>query len=108
MTRAPVNAVVREGTRQRPAASSGGSVTIGGDVWGALAQCESGGNPRAVSRNGLYYGLFQFSLGTWAAMGGSGLPSDASPEEQLQRAQALQARSGWGQWPACAAKLGLL
>ena len=83
-------------------------MTIGGDVWGALAQCESGGNPRAVSRNGLYYGLFQFSLGTWAAMGGSGLPSDASPEEQLQRAQALQARSGWGQWPACAAKLGLL
>lgn len=108
VTRAPVNAVVREGTRQRPAASSGGSVNIGGDVWGALAQCESGGNPRAVSSNGLYYGLFQFSLGTWAAMGGSGLPSDASPEEQLQRAQALQARSGWGQWPACAAKLGLL
>jgi len=109
VTRAPVTAVVREGTRQRPAASSGGgTVNIGGDVWGALAQCESGGNPRAVSSNGLYYGLFQFSLPTWRAMGGSGLPSDASPEEQLQRAQALQARSGWGQWPACAAKLGLL
>src|SRR5674476_1027434 len=89
-----VTAVVGEGTRPRPASSGGAVVT--GDVWGALAQCESGGNPAAVSSNGLYYGLYQFSLGTWGAMGGSGLPSNASPAEQLQRAQALQARSGWG------------
>jgi hypothetical protein len=40
-------------------------------------------------------------------VGGSGLPSEASMEEQTARAQALQARSGWGQWPACTAKLGL-
>src|SRR5665648_429543 len=101
VTTAPVTAVVAEGTRARPASSGGAVVT--GDVWGALAQCESGGNPAAVSSNGLYYGLYQFSLGTWGAMGGSGLPSNASPAEQLQRAQALQARSGWGQWPAGAA-----
>ncbi len=107
VTMPPVAAVVGEGTRARPASSGGGAV-VTGDVWGALAQCESGGNPGAVSSNGLYYGLYQFSLGTWAAMGGSGLPSNASPAEQLQRAQALQARSGWGQWPACAASLGLL
>jgi len=106
VTTPPVTAVVGEGTRARPASSGGAVVT--GDVWGALAQCESGGNPAAVSSNGLYYGLYQFSLGTWGAMGGSGLPSNASPAEQLQRAQALQARSGWGQWPACAASLGLL
>jgi uncharacterized protein YabE (DUF348 family) len=105
MTVAPVTAVVREGTRARPAATT---VSVGGDVWGALARCESGGNPAAVSASGKYYGLFQFSLGTWAAMGGSGLPSDASADEQLQRAQALQAQSGWGQWPACARSLGLL
>jgi hypothetical protein len=102
VTTPPVTAVLGEGTRSRPASS------VTGDVWGALARCESGGNPAAVSSNGLYYGLYQFSLGTWAAMGGSGLPSNASPDEQLQRAQALQARSGWGQWPACAASLGLL
>jgi uncharacterized protein YabE (DUF348 family) len=107
VTIAPVTAVVREGTRERPARSTA-TVSIGGDVWSALARCESGGNPAAVSSSGKYYGLFQFSLGTWAAMGGSGLPSDASPEEQLQRAQALQAQSGWGQWPACARSLGLL
>lgn len=106
VTREPVTRVLRVGTAARPAPVSGAVVT--GDVWGALAQCESGGNPQAVSSNGLYYGLYQFSLPTWRAMGGAGLPSDASADEQTQRAQALQARSGWGQWPACAAKLGLL
>ncbi len=107
----PVEQVVAVGTKPRPAATaaaSAGGTYVGDGVWGALAQCESGGNPAAVSSNGLYYGLYQFSVGTWQAMGGSGLPSQASPAEQTQRAQMLQARSGWGQWPACAAKLGLL
>ena len=85
--------------------SSGGAVS--GGVWAALAQCESGGNPSIVSANGLYHGLYQFSVSTWQSVGGSGLPSQASPAEQTQRAQALQARSGWGQWPACSSRLGL-
>lgn len=108
-TSQPVEEVVAVGTKKRPApvAASGGAAPTGG-VWAALAQCESGGNPTVVSGNGLYYGLYQFSIGTWASVGGSGLPSQASPAEQTQRAQALQARSGWGQWPHCAAKLGLL
>ncbi|GAB2479752.1 resuscitation-promoting factor [Promicromonospora xylanilytica] len=75
-------------------------------VWAALAECESGGDPTTNTGNG-YYGLYQFSLPTWEAMGGSGLPSDASAAEQTMRAQALQQQSGWGQWPACAASLGL-
>lgn len=113
VTRQPVTEVVREGTKARPRvvrtpAPVGGGPVVTGDVWGALAQCESGGNPTIVSANGLYHGLYQFSVPTWEAMGGSGLPSQASPDEQTQRAQALQARSGWGQWPACASKLGLL
>ncbi len=86
--------------------STGGSANVSG-VWAKLAQCESGGNPRTNTGNG-YYGLYQFSLPTWRAMGGSGLPSDASAGEQTRLAQKLQARSGWGQWPACARKLGLL
>lgn len=85
--------------------SSGGSVS--GDVWAALAQCESGGSPTIVSPNGLYHGLYQFSVSTWQSVGGSGLPSQASPAEQTERAKALQARSGWGQWPACSSRLGL-
>lgn len=117
ITRAPVTEVVEQGTKERPApapapvrASTGGSssaAVVTGDVWAALAQCESGGNPKAVSASGTYYGLYQFSLSTWASVGGSGLPTDASPAEQTQRAQALQARSGWGQWPHCSSKLGL-
>ncbi len=106
VTREPVAKVVQVGTGPKPtvAATTG---AVGGDVWAALARCESGGNPLAVSSNGLYYGLYQFSLGTWSAMGGSGLPTNASAAEQTQRAQALQARSGWGQWPACSSALGL-
>ncbi|MFI9486884.1 transglycosylase family protein [Promicromonospora sp. NPDC052451] len=77
-----------------------------GDVWTSLAACESGGDPTTNTGNG-YYGLYQFSQGTWEAMGGSGLPSDASAAEQTMRAQALQRQSGWGQWPACSAALGL-
>ncbi len=106
VTAEPVTKRVLEGTAARPVVVSG--PVVEGDVWAQLAQCESGGNPSIISASGNYYGLYQFSLATWQAMGGSGLPSDASAEEQTQRAQALQARSGWGQWPACARKLGLL
>lgn len=90
-------------------ASSSGTATgsAPAGVWAALAQCESGGNPATNTGNG-FYGLYQFTASTWQAMGGSGLPSDASAAEQTARAQALQAQSGWGQWPGCAAKLGLL
>ena len=71
--------------------------------WSALAKCESGGNPRAVNPAG-YYGLYQFNRQSWATVGGSGLPSDASAAEQTYRAQLLYNRVGgrWqGQWPNC-------
>jgi hypothetical protein len=51
--------------------------------------------------------MYQFTLGTWQAMGGTGLPSEASAATQTAMAQRLQASAGWGQWPACAASLGL-
>ncbi|MDQ6874650.1 MAG: ubiquitin-like domain-containing protein [Actinomycetota bacterium] len=69
--------------------------------WAALAKCESGGNPKAYNPAGPYYGLYQFSAGTWHAVGGAGLPSDASSSEQTYRAQLLYKRSGAGQWPVC-------
>ncbi|TGO04206.1 resuscitation-promoting factor [Serinibacter arcticus] len=96
------------GAAAAPAPAPAPAPVATGDVWGKLAQCESGGNASIVSSNGKYHGLYQFSVATWQAMGGSGLPSQASASEQTERAQALQARSGWGQWPACARKLGLL
>ncbi|MDH5278451.1 MAG: transglycosylase family protein, partial [Actinomycetota bacterium] len=96
--RRPVSRLVEYGTKARVYAAPGTPV---GDLnWYALAQCESGGNPRAVNPAG-YYGLYQFSLGTWAGVGGSGNPIDASPAEQLYRAQLLYASRGAQPWPVC-------
>lgn len=78
----------------------------GGSVWDQLALCESGGNWAINSGNGFYGGL-QFTISSWQAVGGSGLPSDASREEQIMRAEKLLAMQGWGAWPACTSKLGL-
>ena len=109
---APVTRVVAVGTKPAPApvrasrdrapapsSSSGGGAPSGG--FAALANCESGGNPGAVSSTGKYRGLYQFSRETWASVGGSGDPAAASVAEQTKRAQMLLNRSGAGQWPEC-------
>jgi len=108
-TVAPQRTVVTRAPRASRAAAAprAAAANIGGDVWGALARCESGGRSDAVSRSGRYFGAFQFSLQTWRAMGMSGSPIDHPYETQLAAAQRLQARSGWGQWPHCSRKLGL-
>lgn len=79
-----------------------------GSVWHRLAQCESGGNPRAVNPSGKYRGAFQFDLRTWRSVGMSGDPINHSFAQQLAAAQRLQASRGWSPWPRCARKLGLL
>lgn len=80
----------------------------GSDVWAQLRQCEAGGDYTKDTGNG-YYGAYQFSAATWLSMGtGYAFANLAPPSVQDSAAQALQARSGWGQWPACAKKLGLL
>jgi uncharacterized protein YabE (DUF348 family) len=73
----------------------------GGLNWAALAQCESGGNPKAVNPAGPYYGLYQFDLGTWQSNGGSGIPTDASAAEQTRIAQNLYNARGRSPWPVC-------
>jgi hypothetical protein len=78
-----------------------------GGVWLELRDCESGDHYADDTGNG-YYGAYQFSLGTWEGLGYSGLPSEASPAVQDEAARRLQARSGWGQWPACSRRLGLV
>jgi uncharacterized protein YabE (DUF348 family) len=97
VTKPPVDELVSVGSKPQPAAAPAPAPSADGLNWTALAKCESGGNPRAVNPSG-YYGLYQFSLSTWHAVGGSGNPIDASPAEQTARAQALYARSGAGQW----------
>jgi len=74
-------------------------------TWDALAECESGGNWAINTGNG-YYGGLQFSLSSWQAVGGSGLPSDASRETQIAMGQRLYERQGWGAWPYCTSQLG--
>lgn len=63
----------------------------------SIVMCESAGNVRAVSPRG-YYGLWQFDLPTWASVGGTGYPSDASVDEQMMRARMLFDARGWSPW----------
>jgi hypothetical protein len=67
----------------------------------AIAQCESGGNPRAISANGMYRGKYQFSFATWRTVGGKGDPAQASETEQDRRAAMLYKREGPAPWPVC-------
>ncbi len=66
-----------------------------------IAQCESGGNPAAVSGSGTYRGKYQFDVETWKAMGGTGDPAAASEAEQDRRAAILYGQRGAAPWPVC-------
>jgi soluble lytic murein transglycosylase-like protein len=67
----------------------------------AIAACESGGDPTAVSSDGTYRGKYQFDYGTWESVGGSGDPAQASESEQDYRAALLYSQSGSSPWPIC-------
>jgi hypothetical protein len=68
--------------------------------WRAVAKCESSGNWAANTGNGAYGGL-QIKPATWAANGGVGLPSQASPQQQISVAKRILASQGPGAWPTC-------
>jgi uncharacterized protein YabE (DUF348 family) len=101
VTREPVAEQVAVGSKARPA----NSPSADGLNWAALAKCESGGRPNAVSSTGKYRGMYQFSTATWSTVGGTGDPAAASADEQTYRAQLLYQRSGAGQWPHCGSRL---
>jgi hypothetical protein len=89
---------------QAATAPAGQAPASGGGAGGgldAVAQCESGGDPGAVSPDGRYRGQYQFDQQTWNSVGGSGDPAAASEAEQDQRAAALQAQRGSSPWPVC-------
>ena len=67
-----------------------------------IAQCESGGDPTAVSPDGRYRGKYQFSRATWRALGGKGDPAKAPEAEQDRLARLLLKRQGPSAWPSCA------
>ena len=66
----------------------------------SIAACESGGDPTAVNAAG-YYGKYQFDESTWASVGGSGNPAEASEDEQDYRAALLYSSAGSSPWPVC-------
>lgn len=71
------------------------------DVWDDLAHCESThgkGSPN----------IFQFTVRTWRSMPErAGVAGTHTYTEQLESAQDLVERSGWGQFPGCARAMGL-
>jgi len=66
-----------------------------------IATCESHRNPRAIGGGGAFRGKYQFTYGTWAAVGGKGDPAHASEAEQDRRAALLLSRGGSSPWPVC-------
>lgn len=89
----------REREREEQFAELPGGVSI--STLEAIASCESGGDPAAVSSDGTYRGKYQFDYGTWESMGGSGDPAAAPEAEQDYRAALLYAASGSSPWPVC-------
>jgi uncharacterized protein YabE (DUF348 family) len=113
VTRKPVAAVVKVGTKARPAtsSSSGTSRSAGNTsgaginmanaaMWDRIAQCESGGNWHINTGNG-YYGGLQFATASWLANGGDDFASRAdlaSRAEQITIANRYYAKAGLGPW----------
>jgi hypothetical protein len=91
-------------TATAPAAGGAGGSASGGSAGAgleAIAACESGGEPSAVSAGGTYRGKYQFDVQTWQSVGGTGDPAAAPEAEQDARAAALAAQRGSSPWPVC-------
>ena len=104
VVREPVARIVEKGTKRRPPPPSASDA----GVWYRLAQCESGGRWHLDST---YDGGLQFHPDTWRRWKPSGYPEyafQATPDQQITVGKRLQSARGWGAWPSCARKLGLL
>jgi resuscitation-promoting factor RpfB len=67
-----------------------------------IAECESGGDPTAVSPDGQYRGKYQFLRSTWKRWGGRGSdPAKASESHQDRVALKLYRARGASSWPSC-------
>ena len=80
--------------------TSGHSVRVP-EILRRIAECESGGNPSAVSPGGTYRGKYQFSRTTWRNLGGAGDPAEAPEWLQDRLALKLYRQSGTAPWPNC-------
>jgi hypothetical protein len=94
-------AELRRKQRQREARFANLPGGVSQETLDAIAACESGGDPTAVSSDGSYRGKYQFDYGTWESVGGSGDPAQAPEQEQDYRAALLYSQSGSSPWPVC-------
>lgn len=93
--------VVRERRKIRRALRARYAVVAPYRGWLAgVRACESGGNYATNTGNG-FYGAYQFTLSSWRAVGGWGMPNLASPAEQDYRAVRLLHLQGRRAWPVC-------
>jgi hypothetical protein len=65
-----------------------------------VAECESGQRWSIATGNGFYGGL-QFTLRSWAGVGGRGYPHQATRLEQMYRGVLLLRSQGRRAWPVC-------
>ena len=73
-------------------------------VMAKIAECESGGNPTAVSPNGEYRGKYQFSQATWESLGGTGDPAEADENVQDMSPPGSTSSAASRPWPACSGR----
>lgn len=96
------SAVIRPGRGKRRRGGSGGGLRNLPAVLVRIAECESGGDPEAVSPSGRYRGKYQFSRSTWKEWGGRGEdPAEASEAHQDRVALRLYRARGTAPWPNC-------
>ncbi|MFT3900679.1 MAG: transglycosylase family protein [Gordonia sp. (in: high G+C Gram-positive bacteria)] len=104
ITKLTVRAAIAGAMIITPATAVVATADAAGHNWDAVAQCESGGNWATNTGNG-YYGGLQFSLGTWRANGGTGMPHQNSREAQIAVAERVLQTQGVGAWPHCGPRL---
>jgi hypothetical protein len=89
------------GLASAPASTARAATSAPSATLQRIAECESGGNPQAVSSDGQYRGKYQFSRATWRSLGGTGDPAAAPEATQDRLAAQLLAQSGTSPWPNC-------
>ena len=94
--------MIRPRRRRSSSPDSGGGLPNLPRVLRRIAECESGGNPRAVSPGGTYRGKYQFMRSTWKAWGGRTRdPINASEAHQDRVALKLYRAEGTSPMPSC-------
>ena len=96
------SSVVHPRRKKRSTPDSGGGLANLPEALVRIAECESDGDPEAVSSSGRYRGKYQFTRSTWKIWGGRGEdPAKASEAHQDRVALRLYRARGSAPWPSC-------